>query len=372
MKAHSLISPSGAHIWVYCPASPVMQAQFPEGDKSYAQDGQCQHALGADLIYKPGPAEKYVGKYTLHGVTVTEQHFKNAKIYADHVRSIAGDGAQLEARISAPIIHPELFGTCDAWFYCATTHTLYIWDFKSGFTRVPAFENWQLLGYAAGLIFNPNCPASNAARVVMTIVQPRDFGPDGPIKEWSETVEDLQPYFSKLKESAEKVFSEKPQAVNGRHCQYCKARHACEAKRLGAFDAFQYICEPMPRTLTPDQLGQELEVLVRAKEEIEYRLTGLETQVEGLIKDGKQVPQWDLRSKAHRKEWKLSTDELNQIAQSYKIKLTKNVPITPKQAVDAGLPAEVVQLFTNVKPGKKYLVPYDKNQNARKLKNGTN
>jgi hypothetical protein len=349
-----------------------MQAHFPEVASVYAQDGTCQHELGADLIYKPGPAEKYVGVYTLADVLVTEEHYKNAKIYADHVRSIAGDGAHLEETISAPTIHPESFGTCDAWFYCEATRTLYVWDFKSGFARVSAFENWQLINYAAGLIFNPNCPASNAARVVLVIVQPRDFGPDGPIKEWSTTIEELEPYFKKMKISAQEVFSEKPQAKNGRHCQYCKARHACEAKRLGAFDAFEYICASMPRTLSPEQIGAELEVLVRAKEEIDYRLTGLQTQVEALIKDGKQVPQWDLRSKAHRKEWKISGNELDQIAQPYKIELTKKVPITPKQAIDAGLPAELVNAFTTVKPGKKYLVPYDKNQVARKLKNGTN
>jgi hypothetical protein len=334
-----------------------MQAVYPGESTEASRAGVCGHKVGADLLYKPGTREKYVGHYKIEGVVVDDEIFDAAEFYANEVMKIAGYDARVEERISAPTIHLESFGTCDAWYYDEKTNTLYIWDFKLGFASVDAFEHWQLINYAAGVLFNPNEKASNAYHVVLTIVQPRDYREK--VKTWATNVDKLSPYFDRLRESAENVFSEKPTIRSGDHCRYCRARHACEAARQSAFSAFEYSCEPIPIELTPDQLGRELEILERCKNAIEYRYDALRTQVEQMIRNGKNIPQWALQPKSHRTEWKISVEDIENIATAYKTKLTKTTPITPKQAIKAGIPKEVVDTLTKTKPGKQYLTHYD-------------
>jgi hypothetical protein len=116
-------------------------------------------------------------------------------------------------------------------------------------------------------------------------------------------------------------------------------------------------------------LGLELQILTRAKEAIEFRYTGISKQIETMIKQGHNIPQWELRAKSSRKEWTVAPDDLEKIATSYNLELTKKVPITPKQAIDAGLPEYLADMLTQTKPGKNYLIPYNANENAEKFSN---
>jgi hypothetical protein len=350
-----------------------MQACYPSDGGEAANAGLCGHSVGGDLLYKPGGTrEKYVGRYTLHGVTVDDEIYDAAELYANEVKKVAGYDARVEERVSAPTIHLELFGTCDAWYYDEATNTLYIWEFKFGFVSVDAFENWQMICYAAAILFNPNETASNAYNVVFVVVQPRDYSADGPVKVWRTTTEKMQPYFDRLRSSAADAFSTKPKIVSGDHCRYCKARHACEAARKSAFSAFEYSCEPIPVELTPEQLGRELEILERCKNAIEYRYEALKTQVETLIRKGRNVPQWQLRPKSHKQNWTVSAEDLEQIEKTYNTKLTKTVAITPKQAIKAGIPQDVVSMLTETKPGRNYLTHYDVRKESERFRNNGN
>ena len=362
-KAHSIISPSSAGIWVPCPGAAIMQACYPSEGTEAANEGKCVHSVAADLLYKPGTREKYVGRYTLHGVTVTDDIYDAAELYANEVFKVAQFNAKVEQRLSAPTIHLESFGTVDAYYYDEATHTLYVWDFKYGFVSVDAFENWQLINYVAGIVFNPNEAASNAYNAVLSVVQPRDYSADGPVKIWKTTVEKMQPYFDKLRASAENALSAKPTISSGDHCRFCKARHACEAARKSAFAAFEYSCEPIPIELNPDQLGRELEILERCKNAIEYRYEALKTQIETMIRNGRSVPQWQLKPKSGRKQWTVDASELALIDP----KLTKTVAITPNQAIKAGMDKTIVEALTETKPGKNYLTHYNQKKESEKF-----
>lgn len=346
-----------------------MQARFFDEMSAAAAEGRCAHSLAADLLYKPGTREKYVGVYKFDGVVVTDEIFDLAEAYVEEVTAYAGREAHVETRVSAPMIHLESYGTCDAWYYDAASKTLYVWEFKTGFGRVEAFENWQLINYCCGLLSAPGSPTSHAERAELVVVQPRDYGPSGPVKRWPCSVVNLAPRFARLKWAADNVFSEAPEIHTGSHCRYCRARHACEAARIAAFDAFDYSCEAIPRELDAEQLGRELEILTRAKEAIEFRYTGVTKQIETMIKQGAIVPQWELRAKSNRKEWTVSSDDLDKIAKQYEIELTKKVPITPKQAIEAGMPEYLAAMLTQTKPGKNYLTRYNASENGEKFKN---
>ena len=45
MTTHAKLSPSAAHRWLKCTASPLIESQYPNESSSYAQEGTLAHSL---------------------------------------------------------------------------------------------------------------------------------------------------------------------------------------------------------------------------------------------------------------------------------------------------------------------------------------
>src|SRR5690606_31107399 len=107
--------------------------------------------------------------------------------------------AHVEERLAATSFLPENWGTPDVWHFTPDRSggLLLIWDFKYGHRFVDAFENFQLIDYVKLILERPEFAdmARRSINVVMTVVQPRNYHPLGPMRRWEETAAGLQPYF---------------------------------------------------------------------------------------------------------------------------------------------------------------------------------
>ena len=60
--AHAKLSPSGAHRWMRCPGSVVLEAQYPDRGSIYAREGSAAHELAAIVLEgDEANAQGYVG-----------------------------------------------------------------------------------------------------------------------------------------------------------------------------------------------------------------------------------------------------------------------------------------------------------------------
>src|SRR5205085_9695018 len=102
----------------------------------------------------------------------------------------------VEGLIEISILHDLNWGTPDAWVYSPRSLTLDVFDFKFGHGFVSEFENWQLIGYAAGFLESLGIDghADQALRVNLHVVQPRAYHRAGPVRTWSVLASDLRPY----------------------------------------------------------------------------------------------------------------------------------------------------------------------------------
>jgi len=357
--------PSSADTWGApwgCPASIIMRHMYPSEKGVDAQIGLCAHKLAGDLIYHGAGRlrsweemrAKYVDKYTLEGVKVTDEIFDLCVPYVNDVIATAGTAhfGNIESKVVCAEVHPNCWGYVDFWVRIG--NDLYVWEFKSGRRPVEVFENRQCAAYASAILGLTSEPVE---RVIFRVVQPRSFDYE-PVKEWTTTPRRIQAIAEEMRAAANNAFGPSPIARTGAHCRNCSARLHCEAQQKAAYHTLESLGTIMPRDLTPQQAGRELEIFQAAAEQLQYRLTALEAEVESLINAGHtDVAQWSVTYGQGKLVWdeKVDVDELEAVGAAYEVDLVKKVPITPTQAKNAGVPAELVSELSKRTPGRKKL-----------------
>jgi len=372
MSEHSILAPSAAGIWGRpggCTAYPRMAALFPETEPDPAAAiGTASHEIGALLVraamvglFNTLSRAQIVGERASNGLVFTDAMFDGAEIYANDVmeamreNAIFGGGNLLvEERVYMPKIHELSNGTPDAAMYVEATKTIYNWDYKFGYIVNDAYEHWQSINYIAGLCERWGLNSFNGVddqeiTVCMRIIQPRAFHKDGPVREWVVNLSELRPYFNQLHNAAAVAMSDKATCASGSHCHYCEARHACEAALRGGWQLYEAASAPVPVDLSPRSLGFQLQLIERAREQLECLETGYKERIKSLTMAGEVVPGWTTEPTFYREAWTKPAATVIRIGELLKkdFKKPKDV-ITPNQARKLGVDPAVIDAHTEL------------------------
>lgn len=349
---HSLISPSSAHRWLVCAASPTAQQRYPDPGSAAAAEGTEAHELAARLV-----ADAACGRTPeRNGDEMHDAGLLYAQDVLTEMRRLSCYVPDVEVPVAAPTIHPDSYGTPDC--VLLARDELIIWDFKYGHRQVDAYQNWQLINYAAA--FADRLPSVIRLRVV----QPRCYTRSNPVDEWVTDPQTLEGHFHRLRNAAIRVHEPNPLTVSGPHCLYCRALHDCPAAQGSAMSALDVMASMNQERLTPGQLGANLRLLRRGKEAIELLLTAIEEQVVAQIND---VPGWSLDSSPGRRKWIRGTGEVLAMGDLMGVDLRKGDPITPAQAQKKGIDESVIKAYSSRDTVVK-LVESDKTLAARAFK----
>lgn len=359
MSDHAFLAPSSAHIWVDCALAPSLMARYPETEPSpESLEGTAAHWVAQQMIEGATPAP---GVRAPNGVTVTAEMIEGGEILRDDVLAVAqGAPVQMEHRVHAKRVHPtQNWGTLDC--RVAQGPRLTIWDYKFGHRAVDAFENWQLINYAAGWL--DELGGSDLLYTFdLRVVQPRAYRREGPAQSWVVNASELRGYINRLNSAAEWALVPKPPASPGAsRCRDCKGRHACEALQRAAGAAGDRGKHHLPLDLPDAALGLELRNLTEDLKLIEARVDGLrEEALARATRQGRMIPHWKAQTKYGRLTWNVSADEVLAVgALMGKDLAAPPSPITPAQAKKAGVPEAVVNLYTHRPSGGAELVPDD-------------
>jgi hypothetical protein len=362
---HAILAPSSAFRWVVCHGSLAMEANAAQSglvelDGPEAMEGDAAHHVAAYLL-RTGELLA-VGDVAPNGVVIDHDMLDGAMLYAEHVADRRPGAAVLhvEERVLCPSIHEACWGTPDAWLYAG--NVLDVWDYKYGHLFIDAFENWQLLTYTAGILESLGIDglADQSLRVRLHLVQPRNYGHDR-IKTWEVKACDLRPYFNILAAAAAEALKPlAPTRVDPKACRDCLARHTCDALQRTAYDAAHTAGTSVPFNLPAGALGRELQVLKRAQQALEARISGLESQAVSMIRAGQNVAFWQLSETKPRMRWTRPAEDVIALGQLFDVDLAKPLePITPPQAVKLGIDESVISDYADRPRGELKLVPAD-------------
>lgn len=381
--AHAFLAPSAAARWVACPGSALMESRYPEqGDKEAAEEGTAAHWVftqrwdgwAPEVLMQEGKAP--------NGVPLTREMMEGAQLLVDDIQAVQREALGpvqpvIEQRVQIPRVHAFAnWGTPDVrmWVYhvFSGTLTLYVWDFKYGHKHVDAFENWQLLDYAAGILDERRDVPPERITVVLRVVQPRSYHRDGPVREWRLSAKEMEPYVFRLSMAAEDATSPQPECKpQPEACENCNARHACEALQRAAYRGMDLARQAQASDLSPPALGLELRYLTDARDLLNARITGMSAQAEGMIRQGVAVPHWKMEAAGSREKWNKPDAEVIALGSMMGAQLAKEPEaITPTQARAAlkkvGLPDDVLAAYAARQSGAVRLT-VDDGSDARKV-----
>jgi hypothetical protein len=323
-----------------------MRAMFPdapeEADSEVTEDGTACHWLAAELWEGRTHAE---GTLAPNGRVLTDEMFDTVDMYHGVLRAWPNVAAVCEKQIPIPAILQGMQGTPDAFAYNPDTNTLYIADLKFGFRFVEVWENLQLICYAIGLM-NLLQLDWNTTNIEFTIVQPRAFHREGPVRTWKVAAYVLYPYIAMLHEAA----NAPTQYVPNPGCYDCPGRHICTAYQNAAARAMEIAYGGgTTHELSAAALGAELRLLKDAEKKLAGRISGLEVQAESMLREGKGVPGWRLGATFAREGWREGTEtQVMTLAEKFfNVTVTKPPKlITPNQARKV-LPASIVAMYAH-------------------------
>jgi len=326
---HSSIAPSSLHLTNACLGSwGLIAGMPPQPDTPETIEGDVGHwvALQTAMGINVPLGTKY------RDVEVDDDMLDGARLWMNTI----GAGGAHEAPIWIPDIHPDCWGSADFWKWDEANQILYVADYKYGHLYVDEFENEQLMAYASGILRAMN--ASNYAKVLLTIVQPRCYQAKS-VRTWTTTAGVIREHIARIAERVRMAtdLSQPVLCTTGSHCTLCPAREICKTLQSGCNNVMTFSQHADSINMTPGTASVEAQLVKEAIKLLEARYSGLTTRIESYIKEGKRVPNWEMKNGRSNLAWN-DPDKAIIEGDAIGVNLRKKIePITPTQAKDRKL-----------------------------------
>lgn len=261
---HALLSASGAHRWLHCTGSPLLEKDFPDSTSVYAQEGTLAHELCELKLMT------YTGEITKRKLTSMKSKLMKSELwqpemdstseaYLDHIKDITMSYTVkpvilTEKKVDFSRYVPDGFGTADCLILAGDT--LHVVDYKHGKgVVVDADHNPQMMLYALGAMSELSL-LYRFKFVHMTIVQPRVNN----ISEFTMTAEELIEWGEKVvKPKAEAAMSGNGEFEAGDWCRFCRAKQQCKTRYESNDSLYPELsAQHDPRLITLEELGRYL------------------------------------------------------------------------------------------------------------------
>lgn len=305
-RDHSFLSASGAHRWLACTPSAMLEKDFPDTTSESAREGTLAHEL-AELKVRNYFYSVEFGKRKLTAAIkkLKEQELWQDEMmghtdtYLDVIKTLAlglpsKPYVAIEKRVDFSTYVPDGFGTADC--ILLQGDTLHVIDFKYGKgVPVSAEENPQMKLYALGAYetYKILYPIKN---IHLVIVQPRL--PDGT-SEWSCDIDHLLRFGEYVKARAELATKgEGPLSPGEKQCRFCRARAKCRA-RAEENVRLAFAVGKKPPLISNEEVGKYLQM----GEDVAKWLKDLQEYALSECLAGKDIPGWKAVEGRGAREW---------------------------------------------------------------------
>lgn len=308
IRAHALLSASGASRWLNCTPSPRLEERYGiKPTSKYADEGTLAHAVGELMLRRDLTNEisdmEYERKLEelMNNDSFNDEMFDEVPKYVDYcleafnaARVITNDAiALIEEKIDLTEFIPDGFGSCDN--IIIADGTMEVTDLKYG-KGVPvyAIENKQLMLYGLGALLKYGI-LYDITTVRLSVIQPRIDN----FSSWEISAQELLEWANtELREKAKLAFEGLGDLQVGDWCKFCSVKNRCrllaeENLKVAKYDFAK------PEILTDEEIA---DILTRAPKLAEWAGSIHEYAQFQAIANNKQWPGYKVvESRANRK-----------------------------------------------------------------------
>lgn len=222
-RAHALLSASGAHRWLNCTPSALLEDQFPDTTSEAAKEGTLAHEICEAKLF--GKRWTKLKKDPLYQPEMDEHTNTYKELIQDLIRTFDSKPfIAVEQRLDLTEYVPDGFGTADC--VLIGNKTMIVVDFKYGKgVKVEAVANPQLMLYALGA-YEAYKDIYEIEEVEMVICQPRI----DHIVSWEAPIDALLAFGQVVKEKAAEAMAGAGELNPGDWCRFCRAKARCKAR----------------------------------------------------------------------------------------------------------------------------------------------
>jgi hypothetical protein len=338
----------------------------PDPDGEEAREGTAAHWTALDTMLLAGTVPA-VGTLAPNGYPVDRAMLEGGEMLVDDVRAVMaanpGGVLHVERRVAAHrSIHPNNDGTPDAYLIDMANKLLFLWDYKYGHKYVPVRRNWQTVDYVACIAETHGLGIGDLLRwtVVITIVQPRSYNSDGPVREWHPTGRELVDMCNDLRTAAYAALALDAPTRTGDHCYKCTAAWDCEAHLRSGQAAVETVGTQVPLNMSPAALALWLHQVEVAEARLKSVKDAVTERTLGLLRRGLVVPGRAIGSTSPLERWR-DPAAAAQMGDLFGVELRKPEPalVTPKQARKLGIDAAVITEYAETPTGAQKLIKTD-------------
>ena len=278
-RSHSILSASGAHRWLACPPSALLETEFPDTTSDAAAEGTLAHELAEARVRNYGLIDGYTKRKLNADIKKMKSNqmwddemLEHTDTYMDYIKSaalkykgtptVAAEkrvffGKYTHSEMRNPPSEEEGYGTADC--VMVGGGVIHIIDFKYGKSpdgRVSAVDNPQMMLYALG-VYETYKILYPIETIRMSIVQPRLT--DG-ISEWEIPLDKLLEFGGYAQQRALLAWNgEGCFAPDDNTCRFCRARAVCQARAQRNIQlAFSGDVGKVPPLITNAQMAEYL------------------------------------------------------------------------------------------------------------------
>jgi hypothetical protein len=300
MSEHSPLGASGAERWSRCHGSVALLAalHLDESDEEdWTREGTAMHEGAAKALEEALDAWELVGHVCANETELTPALADPLQTYIEHCRPLmaATKTYGVEYKISSPV-HPLFYGRADFWSIAPGSfygNALHVVDFKGGQgIMVDVEENMQLMYYGFGVIDGLERQRSyvfgDDQEVVLTIVQPRGFHHEGPVRSWSTSVGYIKGWVNNTLVPHMLATSYDNSLEAGPWCRFCPAKLVCPLLTT----LFKAACLASPEH-APDMSDTQLGLNYKYLPAVESFVKALKKEAQKRMEQGKTLPVGD-------------------------------------------------------------------------------
>lgn len=270
-SGHSVFSPSGSGMWLYCSGSLIPNMMEPDESSFEAVEGTVAHAVAEEWLRtgkRPSHLLNTKQVITEHGATyevvIDRIMLDYVEEYVEWCLCLPGEH-YVETRVFFSELTPleNQSGTAD--HVACMPGKMVITDLKYGKgVQVFAFENTQALLYALGFFLKYD-PIYNFLEIEIRIAQPRFNHFDT----WTVTRDELLEFAEYVKARTAAAWNlEAPRRPSEKACQWCRVKATCTALAKLADDLIEGNIKAIGREYSKD----ELDAFAESVEDGTYRV----------------------------------------------------------------------------------------------------